>query len=727
MEEGVHILLRGSSREEGDLVRKLYYKAKSAISSSCKCKMQKYFKKQSSILKLGGKYIHESWRWGVHWEMFYGYTPYKGVENMENEVREWLVKRRVLGGVIGERRYLEMLVEETARLCEEEWRLPKQTLAIKEWVATGEWMRGKSGDGQRNEVLIDGKKCKSRRMKSTDAVFRSDASMVKMLKQVKDEVFAVMEKSEGAKVRPVVKTGSDMFRKMDYLSQWVEDGFFHSKLSTLFGGAQNQEDIDNELLQVAENWAVWKVPLDQSNFDWHQSRLSIEAVVATLGVEIAKRVATPDFDVVWEAMWDSLFARPVRVKMGAMQWEWGNGLPSGLRWTALLDTVLNITSFRVAVRLSEEATGKGAIDIIAHKSQGDDVAFACKDLDDVATIVHIYNKLGYEAHPAKTFYSKYRTEFLRKSYEAGVGITGYVCRSLLSIRFRNPILDLAVERATRVYSRLTTWHLLSIRGMNPVKVAEMYIEDCNQMGVKPVFAAGYALCHAAFGGAGLRRSSKLGTALLRWYERPYTYEVEVEGKRISPFLGHWNGRIKHRLDRYLMPHNYEHLYKSLSLSWGIREIDLVGRVKVVWKECNLVPWLTAPAQERARDPESLWDLRSIPTMVRNDVKEGALERGLWKELVKPESVGWLEKMEARTSKVIFREYMLGRIKAPWPIVDGIAMKYGQRIRKVFEDKLATYIFKRDLSIIDISRICASLEDRTARALEEMGRGKIMGV
>uniref|UniRef100_A0AAU7L0Q3 RNA-directed RNA polymerase n=1 Tax=Zeugodacus cucurbitae toti-like virus 4 TaxID=3159488 RepID=A0AAU7L0Q3_9VIRU len=726
LEDGIHILMRGGHKAACDLVMALYTMAIRCKNITCKCKMQKYFKKQSAILKLGGKYIHEDWRWGVHWEMFYGYTPYRGVEHMLDEVEQWLVTRRILGGELSEEEYMAMLSEETITFCREEWKMPKGCLKINEWVATGEWMRGRSGDGIRNTVTVSGRKMKTRRMKSVDAVFRSDSAMAASLQRVTDETFQVMEKSEGAKVRPVVKTGSEMFRKMDYLSQWVEDGFYGSKLSTLFGGADNQEEIDVELMNSAENNTLWKVPLDQSNFDWHQSRMSIEVVVATMGYMMGKRITEPDFHKVWASMWDSLFAREVKVKAGAHRFEWGNGLPSGLRWTALLDTILNITSFRVAVRLAGRVLGK-EIPIHCHKSQGDDVAFSSGNLNDVSHIIHIYNKLGYEAHPAKTFYSKYRTEFLRKSYEKGVGITGYICRSLLSIRFRNPILDLAVEKATRIYSRLTTWHLLCIRGMKSKCVAELFIEDCAQMGVSAEHAAGYALCKASFGGAGLTFSSQLGKALLRWYKVPYTYEVVINEKKLSPYLGQWNQRLKQTCSKYLDKHNYDHLYRSLAMSWGMREIDLLGKVSIIWKECNLSPLNVEPSGESVPDPESLWCLDKVPTMVRSHVKEGALEKGNWTELVKEESVEWLKRMQKKVSKTVFREYLLGRINAPWPIVDNVAMKYGQTIRRRFERILKTYILKKDIGILDICRISAMLEEKIARALTEMGKKYTFGV
>lgn len=717
-EDAVHMLLRMADKKSAELISILYEASKNSKSAICQCKFQKYLKRQTAYLKLGGKFIHESWRWGVHWEMFFGYAAYRGVKTMGGEIEEWLVNRRVLGGPLGEERYMRMMAEETLKLCQEEWKTPKSTDCIEDWVSTGEWMRGKAGNGKTTTVRIDGKDKKTRRMKGVDAVYRSDKHMCDDLTQVKDEVFAVMEKSEGVKVRPVVKTGADMFRKMDFLSQWVEDGFYYSGLSTLFGGPSNHEDIDEELMRCAEDSSLWKIPLDQSNFDWHQSKLSIEVVMATMGIWISRKVNSVEFNRVWEAMWDSLLARRVVVRGEGIQYEWSNGLPSGLRWTALLDTILNITSFRVAVRLAESRLRR-KINIHCHKSQGDDIAFGVKDLEEAKWIIHIYNKLGYEAHPAKTYFSRYRTEFLRKSYEAGLGITGYICRSLLGIRFRNPILELPVEKTTRVYSRLCVWHLISIRGAKGYVCGKMFIEDCTQMGVKPIHAAGFALCPAAFGGGGLSRRSSIARGMLEHYEGNYTYEVVVEKRRITPSLGFWNLRIRDGLDRYLTKGNYEHLYMSLAASWGIRETDLVGDVSVVWKRCTLKPLATGPGSLTLPKASKVWEVSRIPTMARSHVKEGSLDSGNWNELVKPGCLDWLLRLQKNVSKTVFREYMLERINVPWPIVDGMAMKYGGKIREEFDRRLRSYICKRDMGILELARVACYLEEKITRRLEQM--------
>lgn len=78
--------------------------------------------------------------------------------------------------------------------------------------------------------------------------------------------------------------------------------------------------------------------------------------------------------------------------------------------------------------------------------QGDDVVFTTQSVGMVEALVYVYQLLGYKVHTQKTFISRDRAEFLRRSYERS-GITGYTPRTLLTIRFRNPVIPLPLRRS----------------------------------------------------------------------------------------------------------------------------------------------------------------------------------------------------------------------------------------------------------------------------------------
>jgi hypothetical protein len=167
--------------------------------------------------------------------------------------------------------------------------------------------------------------------------------------------------------------------------------------------------------------------------------VSVAVVLKTVWDYILPFVSDePDIERVWAALWDSLFSKGSDVVAGKYKNEWNNGLPSGWRWTAVLDTIINIASFNVIKDITQSRLGKN-IHISNLYAQGDDVILATKTVDTAACIMDTYEKLGYEVHPLKTFISRNRAEFLRRSYEV-TGVTGYIARSAFGsgIRLEGP-------------------------------------------------------------------------------------------------------------------------------------------------------------------------------------------------------------------------------------------------------------------------------------------------
>lgn len=287
---------------------------------------------------------------------------------------------------------------------------------MKEWLAGGRWVRGKAGTGGKTSIIIDGKTERSRSMKGVDAALMSDERIALELVTPVKEQFHVMEKSEGGKSRPVVKTSNESNRKMDFLSEIVERGLYGSRFSTLYAGTAGNDLIDLELVELTRNRNYIKVPLDQKNFDQHQSLITIQAVLGAIGDHISTQDIPPEYHQVWSALWDSIFMLGGTVHVGKTQFPWRNGLPSGWRWTAFLDTMLNLASCRVIQRVVEAMRMKPCVmrNLIV---QGDDVIFGCDSLLSVRLVMGCYIKVGYEIHPMKTFLSDHRGEFLRRNYE----------------------------------------------------------------------------------------------------------------------------------------------------------------------------------------------------------------------------------------------------------------------------------------------------------------------
>ncbi|KAL4721586.1 hypothetical protein ACJJTC_018547 [Scirpophaga incertulas] len=426
LEDGIHLLARVLPLGQGKNVVSVYNILRDVWGSFCIHQLRAGLKQLSGEAKRGGRFIHRWWRNVTHWDLMYGYTPYKALHELRPEVVDWLVTPKRIGeGLCGEQAYVDLIYQEAVKFLQKEWKLPRDTPALKDWVAAGTCMRGKSGTGGVISVEIEGKRRRTRRYKGVDAVLYSDDQIVREILSPSQELMVVMHKSEGGKIRPVVKTGNEVNRKMDYLSEIVERGLYGSRVSTLFAGAFGNEEIDMGWVREVQDITTLKVPLDQGGFDQHQSKATIQAVLTAIGdVCIAATEPNSDYRKVWESLWHSLIGRRVEIRFGGESMIWGNGIPSGWRWTALLDTMLNYCSLMAIRNVRQRQTGRG-IPLGPVCVQGDDVLMTMRDLDDASTLIEGYGEAGYEVHPAKTFFSYERGEFLRRSYEVS-GITGYI-------------------------------------------------------------------------------------------------------------------------------------------------------------------------------------------------------------------------------------------------------------------------------------------------------------
>jgi len=97
---------------------------------------------------------------------------------------------------------------------------------------------------------------------------------------------------------------------------------------------------------------------------------------------------------VWRALWDSIFVKGGTVTVGKIQFPWRNGLPIGWRWTAFLDTMLNLASCRIIQRVVEVLRGKLCI-MKNLTVQEDDVIFGCDSVHSIRLVIGCYIIIGY--------------------------------------------------------------------------------------------------------------------------------------------------------------------------------------------------------------------------------------------------------------------------------------------------------------------------------------------
>lgn len=636
-----------------------------------------FTKQLTALAKKGGAYITPYWRYLCYWETATGYKKEGPVRELYPSVAEWLLKPKINGTLVGEDNYLALLFDEVYKFLREEWTMPGELPSLEDWISSAMWMRGKSGSGQHTKVTVGSKRYTTRKNKGVDAVYLSDEGIYTEMLTPKRQRLEVMQKREPAKVRPVVKADNELFRKMDFLSEVVETGLKGCRSSPIFMSSAANERLDfmiKDRLRLGIN-----CPLDQGNFDNNQSKMSILVVMLAIH-EVTMRKAPIQYRRVWAAAWDSMIHRESSVIMDGKHYPWENGLASGLRWTTLLGTLLNIGSFRACKRIA--AWVEPGLEVLDAIHQGDDIHFKVMNLRHAEVLIHVMTNCGYVVNPLKTYFSTTRSEFLRRSYELD-RITGYPGRSMTGMRFRNPIHMDNVSKPARMYERIAIAMMMLGRGAAAASVAQYIIEDAKQLGVPKDVVADFCLTPNAVGGVGMWSTTPAVSAILarestgRWLATV----TEKEKRHISVDLGWWN----RRLDRHGGVGPFRGAFLTdLIQSWGVPVTALYGDIHTYWKQVPRILPLPIEGGMDLPHPSLVWNKATVPTLLLPHWKKNLARTDDFIPYMKDEYLHTVLKLRDRVSSTVFIQYLTGTYSVPNPMIEGIGLKYGAHWKKAAE-------------------------------------------
>lgn len=156
LEDNRHMVLRMMG-PRGFFLLQGYWEVRNRFPKACTHGVSEYFKARTGLLKMGGEYvIRPTWREECYWEMGYGYTPFvEEVELVEGSKR-WLGEFKSMDGPIPPEQWESLVYQEIRALFREEWKPPERLLTLRQWIASGRWMDGRSGTGRPGHVTIDG-------------------------------------------------------------------------------------------------------------------------------------------------------------------------------------------------------------------------------------------------------------------------------------------------------------------------------------------------------------------------------------------------------------------------------------------------------------------------------------------------------------------------------------------------------------------------------------------
>jgi len=229
---------------------------------------------------------------------------------------------------------------------------------------------------------------------------------------------------------------------------------------------------------------------------------------------------TPEDSDIFDALIFGLSSGKVRVNLKDGKFvliDIENGVLSGWRWTALLDTIINIATFRLVEELVNNFVKLRPIEYLA---QGDDGAIKLDSLEYVNYFLEAYSYLGFKVNPQKNYYSKTRDEFLRRCIEPDL-VTGYPARAITAIVFeKRDVAGEEVDNQSRLFQVMSAWHKLANRLRKDfVFIEHLAVEHlCKAASITKEQARDWIHTPRVLGGAGMRPYCKARTIPIKIIE-----------------------------------------------------------------------------------------------------------------------------------------------------------------------------------------------------------------
>lgn len=264
------------------------------------------------------------------------------------------------------------------------------------------------------------------------------------------------------KVRYIIGSDYKTFLKMNYVELWLKQVLSGIGYSTLW---MSQPDLHKMWEDTCLLHGV-RVPVDQSAFDHHVSKEMVIIMLEEIkALVIDKCIGNKlELEMVMNALIKSVLTSKVIVPKTLTGFdddvilEYLNGVLSGWRWTALLDTIANVAEMLVAVDYLKSEGIVGYMKLF--NAQGDDQNVIVTSWSYALGYWASLSMNGFEIHVTKNFFSDHHTEYLRRYSVKDKGINGYPARMINKMNFIYPGKQENLEMVEKASSTVSKWKTL---------------------------------------------------------------------------------------------------------------------------------------------------------------------------------------------------------------------------------------------------------------------------
>jgi hypothetical protein len=437
-------------------------------------------KELSEYAKKRGARCDDGWRMLVDIHRLQDFVKPSPVAEFALEIADW-VQRKPVHTWNGDEDKWYMIYEETFhKVLRESGVSPARVRTVDEFLINGDlWCTSGSGfepDYKREKYFNVDKNIDVNVKKTKWSVrWKKDKYMLKKLMfKRRKQVCKAVAKSEPAKSRAVISSDLSLYLKMSYVSHILEQMMSRRRDSTLFMSKRATQ-------QMWQGMAVdgtVRMPIDQSEFDKNVSMRQVTIMIRVIRAWLWDMIHDPVVDEIMDLIGYAVDGGVVIV--GDSKVEIQNGILSGWRWTALLDTLVNLTEVAMAARWVSENSNID-MGLVDYNAQGDDDKLKFKNRRGAIAFWLAFESFGLFVNPGKFFLDVRRDEYLRRVLDSNV-LTGYPARSVNSIMFRNPLSERETVGPERIRTAFAKWKLFCERIGNTLLRGSFFwremISDC---------------------------------------------------------------------------------------------------------------------------------------------------------------------------------------------------------------------------------------------------------
>lgn len=422
---------------------------------------------------------------GLH--LLYGYN-FKALEDSQLEyVNNWF-NNDFRAKYLGSETKFNRQLEEVANYFFDGRPNAQQPVSAEEFCSnvtlTGTAGSGYDPGGENLTLLVDGQEYKAYNNKYSKSLKLSISNKLNRLLTTIEQKARISVKVEpGDKVRLIVSSDYNTFLMMSYVDMWLDKVLSGSDASTLW---QSSADKLKMWTDFSADDGHWRLPIDQSNFDFHIQKehcLIVDRAILAKAKNMVETLPKNKADTV--SVIENLIISKEHMKIYYIdpttnirhEISYVSGLPSGWKWTAMIGTLMNIFQKDIAIRQLREL-GYSIKDQSRFNAQGDDQWNRWEKKLDALMYWLSMSAMGYVVNPKKNFLSKDHDEYLRVSSDVD-SVNGYPARMINKICWLYPgkteVLPI-LERMNMIYER---WYKIGQR-MGDVRnslIKQIMLED----------------------------------------------------------------------------------------------------------------------------------------------------------------------------------------------------------------------------------------------------------